>query len=79
VKVAYLESEENTSKEVRKQYKERKGPRCSGKHLPSQATWEAEIRRISVSGQPRQKMFVRTHLDRKKCWAWWHTPVIQQL
>jgi hypothetical protein len=30
------------------------------------ATWKAEIRRIMVPGQPRQKMFERLHLNGKK-------------
>jgi hypothetical protein len=29
-------------------------------------TWKAEIRRISVPGQPRQKTFARPHLNGKK-------------
>jgi hypothetical protein len=33
-------------------------------------TREAEIRMITVPGQPRQKMFMRPHLNRKKSWAW---------
>jgi hypothetical protein len=28
--------------------------------------WEAEIRRIAVPGQPRQKKLARPHLKRKK-------------
>jgi hypothetical protein len=36
---------------------------------------EAEIRRIAVSGQSRQK-FARLHFNRKKSWVWWCTSVI---
>jgi hypothetical protein len=35
-------------------------------HLLSQATQEAEIRRITVPGQPCGKKFVRSHLNSKK-------------
>jgi hypothetical protein len=30
------------------------------------ASWEDEIRRVTVSGQPGQKKFMRLHLKRKK-------------
>jgi hypothetical protein len=37
--------------------------------------WEAEIRRIMVTGQPWQtKKFMRPHL-KEKHWVWWHAPV----
>jgi hypothetical protein len=39
---------------------------CGGTCLPSQAIQEAEIRRITALGQPRQKKFVRPHLNGKK-------------
>jgi hypothetical protein len=33
------------------------------------ATWESEIRRISVPGQPQAKNFMRPHL-KEKSWVW---------
>jgi hypothetical protein len=40
---------------------------CSGMCSSFQAMWEAEIRRIMVPGQPRQKKkYVRLHLNQKK-------------
>jgi hypothetical protein len=33
--------------------------------------WKAELRRMTVLGQPRQKKFVGPHINRKKSWAWW--------
>jgi hypothetical protein len=40
------------------------------------ATWEAEIRSITVLGQPGQK-FASSHLIlKKKSWAWWCISVI---
>jgi hypothetical protein len=37
------------------------------------ATWEAQIRRITVQGQPRQK--VSKTLSQQKNQAWWYTSV----
>jgi hypothetical protein len=39
------------------------------------ATWETEIRRLTVPGEPGTKMFERLHFSRKSL-AWWHAPVI---
>jgi hypothetical protein len=37
------------------------------------ATWEAEIERIMVQGQPRgEKTFIRPHRSGKG-WVWWHS------
>jgi hypothetical protein len=38
-------------------------------------TWEAEIRRITVSCQPEQK-HLQNSISLKKSWAWWCSPVI---
>jgi hypothetical protein len=38
------------------------------------ATWEAEIRRLQVGGQNRQK--VQDPISVKKKLIWWRTPVI---
>jgi hypothetical protein len=38
---------------------------------------EAEIRRIMIPGQSKQKSLQDPHLNRKiKSWVWWCTPVI---
>jgi hypothetical protein len=42
------------------------------------ATWEAEIGRIAVPGQPGQKKFVRSHRNGKKLDGW-YTPVTQAM
>jgi hypothetical protein len=39
------------------------------------ATWEAEIQRITVTGQPGQKSLRDPHLNGKS-WAWWCASVI---
>jgi hypothetical protein len=39
------------------------------------ATWEAEIRRILFGGLE----FPRPHLNGKKTWVWWFTPVIPMM
>jgi hypothetical protein len=38
-------------------------------------TWEAKIRRITVPGEPQQKVG-ETPISMEKSWAWWCTPVI---
>jgi hypothetical protein len=38
------------------------------------AAWEADIHRITVKGQPWQKV-CKPHLNGKN-WMWWHTSVI---
>jgi hypothetical protein len=42
------------------------------------ATEEAEIGRIMVPDQPRQKKFMRPHFNGKK-WAWWNTPMTRSV
>jgi hypothetical protein len=37
-------------------------------------TWEADIGRIAIQGQPRQKKFARFHLS-EKIWVYWHALV----
>jgi hypothetical protein len=40
------------------------------------ATWEVEIRRITVPGQHGQNKVHETSISTEKCWAWWHMLVI---
>jgi hypothetical protein len=39
------------------------------------ATRKAEIRRITIQGQPRQKVS-KTLISNNKSWVWWQVPVI---
>jgi hypothetical protein len=48
----------------------------SGIYLSPQTTWEAEIWRIVVPGQPWQKKFSRPPSQKEKSWVWWHASVI---
>jgi hypothetical protein len=39
------------------------------------ATWEAEMGRIMVLDQPRQKV-LETSSQQKKSWLWWYMPAM---